>query len=147
LSNPSKGRQLCNNPSATILEVAHKRNHQEPQLLRLLGLSQTCTSFSFLVGMSECVQMSKASPLFILVQSLSWGRILFLEILFPLYYFPMGRLLFLEILFPLYYFPAGRLLFMEILFPLYYFPMGRLLFWGVLQLFNGLPLTSWNLPL
>jgi hypothetical protein len=36
--------------------------------------------------MSECVQMSKASPLFIVFKSFYWGRLLFFEILFPLYY-------------------------------------------------------------
>jgi hypothetical protein len=36
----------------------------------------------------------------------------------------------------------GRLLFLGIPFLLYSFPVGRLLFRGVLQLFNGLPLTS-----
>jgi hypothetical protein len=37
-------------------------------------------------------------------------------------------------------FPVGRLLFCGLLFHF-------ILFWGVLQLFNGLPLTSWNLLL
>jgi hypothetical protein len=102
---------ICSSPkeSARVLDLFQRTSqYRNPR---------NCSSYVFflasylhLIFLSERVvsvcQMERCLPLFIVFKSLYSGRLLFLEILFSLYYFPVGPTSLLEIIFSLYYFPV-----------------------------------------